>query len=54
MNQLEMLFAGAATLPEQVVDEQMLLHDLAPDPRDEWQRMLRFAAFGQADKDAMA
>ncbi|NPA26078.1 MAG: hypothetical protein GXO36_00540, partial [Chloroflexi bacterium] len=30
------------------------LHDLAPDPRDEWQRMLRFAAFGQADKDAMA
>jgi molybdopterin converting factor small subunit len=33
---------------------QLLLHDLAPDPRDEWARLLRFVGWGEPDRQAAA
>ncbi|MFN8635891.1 MAG: protoglobin domain-containing protein [Chloroflexota bacterium] len=33
---------------------QLLFHDLAPDPREEWQRLLRFVGWGEADRLAAA
>ena len=40
--------------PPSVPDERLLFHGLEPDPVDEWQRMLRFAALGPDDWAAMA
>ncbi len=47
------LLQPAAT-PPTVGEEQLRFQGLEPDPVDEWQRMLRFAALGPADWAAMA
>ncbi len=37
-----------------VPEERLLFHNLAPDPVDEWRRMLRFALVRADDKEAMS
>ena len=36
------------------MQSQLVLHDLAPDPRDEWARLLRFVGWSELDRQAAA